>query len=338
MSKVDKINRRVAIAGEDYVKFSSCFEKEQIGGHNKNDNNKINNHYVPEAPETADGNVNDTESVKTELTVGSTIRDSSTIQRIRSSISTAPSSPTSAATTGGLGNTRDLKRSVLIVGITGRTGIECIRQFANSQSPPGLYGFCRDMQQISEGNMRLCNKSCEQLIVGDATNALDLYRALQISKADTVIVCIGDDSGGNRSKEGQQVRRLCAEALVKVLVHPPFHHVRIVAISSDELRTGGGRALLGCWGSRMRHSAFNVKDHQGQEDVFNGNVMIRERTTLVRATRLTRDSNTHRLATFAENESKPPGFKTDRKHLARWLVTESIYHIYSGRTVHVTSA
>ena len=301
----------------------------------------------------ATGDATDNESVYTITTSDSTnqSRDESTVQQVR----TPPPSPRSFPALRSKQQQKyqfNERRSVLILGVAGKTGMECIRQFANSQNPPLIYGLCRDMGEMSEDHMLLCMAHCEELIVGDATRPVDLYRALQISGADTIIICIGSVNSSRAARE--YVRTRCAAALVKVLVHPPFHHVRLVVVSTATLRaasaaSGSSGSNVSCivpqavhsvlfWGGSTRHhSRYDVQDHQGQEDIFNQNQTIRQRTTIVRPTIFTRNTKTRRLATFKETDHQPPGNRTDRKDLARWLVTESTYHIYSGHTVHVTS-
>lgn len=183
------------------------------------------------------------------------------------------------------------KKSILILGATGRMGAECVRHFSQTQNPPTIYGFCRNFKGMSNEEMEHCRRHCEELIVGDATKAVDLHRALQRSAADTIIVCIGTGSSPRRTT----VRASCATALVKVLVHPPFHHVKVVCISSagagDCPMLNAGFGSVGCvtptnslasaaciLPSVGKNRIYDLRDHTKQEEIFMGNRTIYKRT------------------------------------------------------------
>mmetsp|Transcript_32064 Transcript_32064/g.66951 ORF Transcript_32064/g.66951 Transcript_32064/m.66951 type:complete len:334 (-) Transcript_32064:164-1165(-) len=332
MSDIERVQRRAALTLDDSVLLQGFCSEDEAPEEETVDNGDSLSKGLTGVDDSS------------EQTIGTA---DSSMNRSSDSSTRPPSSP---ATKRRQREHRKVSRSVLIVGATGRTGTECALQLSVSQDAPTVYGLCIDFKEISEESMEMCRKHYEELIVGDATNAADIHRALLRSNADTVILCLGT---GRNSKQ-TTLRTKSALSLVKVLVHPPFHHVKVICISSagagDCQMVNMGVGGIGCIlptrsirsvaciipsiGKNLQH---DLQDHTGQEEVFFGNKTILARTTIVRPTVLTGDiGNTRRLSTF-KNEENPPTFKTARKDLARWIVTESSYYIYQGRAVNVTS-
>jgi putative NADH-flavin reductase len=202
------------------------------------------------------------------------------------------------------------QQSVLVIGATSRTGLECIQHFASHQTNPAVHAFCRDADKLDDKD----NALCTSIVKGDAFSPKDLERALAETRAEVVVFSIGNGDSVNKS----YVRTASAQALAQVLKIPQYKRVRIVVVSS----TGAGKSrVIACGGLRMLVS-FRLRhvlaDHTGQENAFNS---LRHRTTVVRATSLTENEATGKLVYFQDRE-KPPTIKTDRADLAAWIVEE----------------
>jgi NAD(P)-dependent dehydrogenase (short-subunit alcohol dehydrogenase family) len=226
------------------------------------------------------------------------------------------------------------QQSVLVIGATGRTGLECIRLFANHQTNPAVHAFCRDVDHLNDKDNALDTSVvqgfCTSIVLGDSRSPEDLERALAETRADVVVLSIENDDS---VKKGY-CRTASAHAMVQVLEKPQFERVHIVVVSS--VGAGNSRIIVGrgmgkLISLRLRHV---LSDHTGQENAFNS---LRNRTTVVRATYLTDDEATGKLAYFQDRE-KPPTSKTNRADLAAWIVDEvcSGTKLVGGRVVNVT--
>ena len=221
------------------------------------------------------------------------------------------------------------KQSILILGATGGTGLECIRQLAKHPSKPRIHSFCRNPSKLEESTKALC----DSVIQGDARESKDLQQALEQTAANVVIVSIG--TGPSPVKT--DVRTASAQALATVMKLPNFEHVRAVVVSS--IGAGTSRIIVGMGMGQLlsfylRHA---LKDHTGQEAAFDS---LHDRTTVVRATGLTDGAPTgQKLVEFGDTE-KSPTAKTDRADLAAWIVQEICDGTkpVGGRIVNVTSA
>ena len=219
------------------------------------------------------------------------------------------------------------KKSILVLGATGGTGLESIRQLAKHPSKPQIHAFCRNPSKLADTDQALC----DSVIAGDARQSKDLQQALQQTAANVVIVSIGN----GESVAKTDIRTASAEALATVLKLPDFKHVRTVVVSS----TGAGtsRIVVGMGIGKLIsfHLRHVLKDHTGQEAAF---FSLRNRTTVVRATALTDDAPTGKLVYFGDME-KSPTIKTDRADLAAWIVEEICGGTkpVGGRVVNVTS-
>ncbi len=219
-------------------------------------------------------------------------------------------------------------QSILIVGATGRTGIACLSQLARLpiESRPSIHAFCRNKSKLSEDNSALCKSITE----GDARSANDLESALQVSKADVVILSVGNGDSVAKS----DIRTANAKAIVDVLQSKPqYHHVRVIAVSSTG--AGGSRIKVGMGIGKLieRHLRHVLHDHDGQELAL---ASICDRLTVVRPTALTDDSPTGHLVEFGD-VVKSPTIKTDRADLASWIVEEALSGNHAGVFVNVTS-
>jgi uncharacterized protein YbjT (DUF2867 family) len=226
------------------------------------------------------------------------------------------------------------QQSILVIGATGRTGLECVRLFANHESNPAVHAFCRDVDNLSdkekEMNTSVVQGFCNTIVQGDACSPKDLERALTETRANVVVLSIGNGDSVRKSYN----RTASAHAMVQVLEKPQFEHIHTVVVSSvgagnSRIIVGGGLGKM--ISLRLRHV---LADHTGQENAFRS---LRHRTTIVRATSLTDDEATGKLVYFQDRE-KPPSSKTDRADLAAWIVDEVCggTKLVGGRVVNVT--
>jgi putative NADH-flavin reductase len=220
------------------------------------------------------------------------------------------------------------QQSVLIIGATGRTGLECIRHFASHQTNPAVHAFCRDADKLEDKNKALCTS----IVQGDAFSPKDLDRALAQTRAEVVVLSIGSGDSVKKS----YTRTASAHAIVQILKMPQYNDVRIVVVSSagagnSRIVVGGGLGKL--ISLHLRHV---LADHTGQENAFRS---LRNRTTVVRATALTNNEATGKLVYFQDRE-KAPTIKTDRADLAAWIAEEVCggggTKTMGGRVVNVT--
>lgn len=218
--------------------------------------------------------------------------------------------------------------SILIVGATGRTGLECLRHFSKHESNPAVHAFVRNESKLAAADKAMC----ESVVQGDARSAADLERALTETRASVVIVSVGNGDSVKKS----DIRTANAQALVQCLKKPQFKRVRTVVISSTG--AGNSRIIVGAGIGKLIsfHLRHVLKDHTGQEAAF---YSLRNRTTVVRATSLTDNEAVGKLEYF-EDQVKSPSIKTDRADLATWVVEEVCGETspVGGRVVNVTGA
>ena len=216
--------------------------------------------------------------------------------------------------------------SILIIGATGRTGLETLRQLASHKSSPSIYAFVRNKAKLSASDRAIC----KSIIEGDARSADDLENALRVSKATDVVVSVGN---GDSTKQSD-IRGANAEALVSVLQQREFRTVRVMLVSSS----GAGESIIkvgmGIGWMISHHLRHVLHDHTNQENALKP---IRPRLTVVRPTSLTDDEPTGKVVTFGD-KAKPPTIKTDRADVANWIVNEICDngHATMGRTVNIT--
>mmetsp|Transcript_7462 Transcript_7462/g.18877 ORF Transcript_7462/g.18877 Transcript_7462/m.18877 type:complete len:306 (+) Transcript_7462:1356-2273(+) len=219
-------------------------------------------------------------------------------------------------------------QSVLIIGATGKTGVETIRQLAKAEHPPMIYGMTRDLSTTPQETMDLYMKHGEALLEGDPTSAADIYRALQMSNADTIIVIVGT---GRRLKTS--IRTASAEALAQVLQHPPFRNTRVVVVS---WRSKKQALHLGLVDKLLERSLRSVlEDHVGQERIFTTDKTLRERTTIVRPTSLTSKTGTELKRVSPQDPVTTS--KTSRQDLAEFVAKEALQASFMGSVINVTS-
>lgn len=230
-------------------------------------------------------------------------------------------------------------QSVLIVGATGRTGVNIIQQLAgavtasspnNNSNKPKIFAFCRDAGKFDQETRALC----DEIIQGNARDPKDLQRAVTASKAELVIVAIGNGD----SVKKNDIRTSSAKALVEVLSKPSFVNVNVLVVSS--VGAGESRIIAGYGIGKMIefHLRHVLRDHDGQEEAFLS--AMKNRTMIVRPTALTENDSTGKTILF-DGTKKCPTMKTDRKDLAEWIVNKALYggevaDHFGSNPIHIT--
>jgi putative NADH-flavin reductase len=223
--------------------------------------------------------------------------------------------------------------SVLIIGATGRTGNCLLKRLAKGHTgeqsnAPSIFAMCRDPSKLS-GDARVC---CAGIIKGNTRDVKDIEKALISSKAELVIIAVGN--GDNVKKN--DIWAASARALVAVLTK--YCNVRAVVMSSigaggSKIKAGFGIGTL--IGFHLRHV---LNDHDGQEVEFLS--VMKGRTFIVRPTGLTEGKAAGKVVPFGDSQ-KCPNLETDRQDLANWIATEIIFNrngaTQFGKQVNIAS-
>jgi hypothetical protein len=223
---------------------------------------------------------------------------------------------------------QNVQKSILVLGATGRTGLECIRELSNHESNPLIHAFCRDASKLTTYDKALC----ASVIQGNAKCKRDIEMALTKSKADVVIVSLGNGDSVAKS----DIRTVSAELLANAMRKAEFRHVRALIISS--VGAGSSRIIVGFGIGKVisYHLKHVLSDHTGQELAFSTHPELRVRACIVRATALTDNKATGKLVTFEDRE-KSPSIETDRVDLADWVTKEIFRNSpLGGKVVNVT--
>jgi NAD(P)-dependent dehydrogenase (short-subunit alcohol dehydrogenase family) len=216
------------------------------------------------------------------------------------------------------------QKSILIIGATGLTGQECIQKLAEHPSRPAIHAFCRNASKLDDKTRELC----QSIIQGNARNESDIRHALQETKADWVVVSIGNGSDVSKT----DIRTASGHAIANVLQHDSaFAQTRTVVVSS----TGAGtsRIIVGMGIGKLIsfHLRHVLADHTGQEAAFKP---LMKRSIVVRPTSLTTNTPTGKLVEFGD-EVKGPSTQTDRADLAEWIA-QAITTDKEACTVNIT--
>jgi len=219
-------------------------------------------------------------------------------------------------------------KSILVIGATGETGLEIIRQLNQSETKTSIHALIRDPSKLTDQKVELVG-----FTEGNARNEHDIERALQASKADWIIICVGN----GRSVTKNDIRQANAQATAKVLQSEPYQYVRVMVVSAAG--AGNSKIIVGFGiGAMISHYLRHVlADHTRQEQAFAS--MMENRVTIVRPTGLTSNKPTGKLVTFAD-AVKSPSTKTDRADLAAWIVNKICGNnatLPNGGIVNVTS-
>mmetsp|Transcript_48641 Transcript_48641/g.146640 ORF Transcript_48641/g.146640 Transcript_48641/m.146640 type:complete len:229 (-) Transcript_48641:67-753(-) len=217
----------------------------------------------------------------------------------------------------------DSTLSILVIGASGRTGLELIYQLSEDpRKDKKVHAFCRSPSKIPIEY----EKRCDSIIQGNARIPDDIELAINDTNANIVIISIGN--GGSVAKS--DIRTVSARALATVMDKPEYSHVRAIIVSS--IGAGASKMKIGMgMGTVLSYYARHVlKDHTGQETAFNP---LRERTLIVRATGLTNNKAKGKIKHFGDKE-KAPSICIDRVDLAKWVANEvDIMHGAVGGTV-----
>ena len=219
-------------------------------------------------------------------------------------------------------------QSILLIGATGRSGNEILKQLINHPTQPEIHIFCRDPSKLTPEY----HKKSASVFQGDARNEIDIERALTASNADTVIVAVGN--GDNLGKT--DIRTANAQAVAAAMQQPGMEHVKAIVLSS----TGAGptKIIVGMGiGKLIEHNLRHVlKDHDGQESAFLDNGLA-DRTVIVRPTSLTDGRANGKIIDFGD-KVKSPTIHIDRGDVAVYIVQEACNGSHGGKCVNITGA
>ena len=224
----------------------------------------------------------------------------------------------------------DNMKSVLIIGATGALGLQCLRHVAEAPTVGHVHVLCRTPSKFSDTDKRLC----DSVIVGNARDAQDVEKALVASKADYVILATGNGMDVTKSDTREKTGR----ALAKVMMQPPFRHVKAVVVSSHgaadtKVKVGFGIGMMISY--HLRHV---FSDHTLQEQAFQEHELAR-RTVIVRPTSLTDEKGGNKIVEF-NGQKKGPSISIDRSDVAEWITNEisKTPTSFHGRKVCLTNA
>mmetsp|Transcript_26901 Transcript_26901/g.75617 ORF Transcript_26901/g.75617 Transcript_26901/m.75617 type:complete len:332 (-) Transcript_26901:190-1185(-) len=223
--------------------------------------------------------------------------------------------------------------NILMIGATGRMGVELIdaisthtaANHSNDVNNVNIHAFCRSPQKLQPST----KDKCASVIKGDARSPSDLRHAIQQSKADLVLVAVGNGDDVSKS----DIREANAKALVAALNsdnndnnhdddnNHDMSKVRVFVVSSNgagptKIKVGFGIGMM-----IQYHLRHVMKDHTRQENVFL--TQMKDRVGFVRPTALTDGKPTGATKTFGDHD-KPPTIQTDRSDLAKWVVAKTV--------------
>ena len=205
--------------------------------------------------------------------------------------------------------------SILVIGASGRTGSHIIQAIANHSDEwkPQITALARDPSKLDSKIAAYCTL----VVKGNARNEADLQAAIDKSKADLIVISIGN--GDNVGPTN--IRTSNAIALEHVLSQPQYKNVKVLVISSIGAGDSSIKAGFGIGKMIEFHLRHILKDHTGQEKAFLSSENLKHRTMVLRPTGLTEGESTGKVVTFGKNE-KGPSMKTDRADLAQWAVEQ----------------
>lgn len=222
-----------------------------------------------------------------------------------------------------------MSKSILVIGATGKLG-KCLLHAASAhENKPELHAFVRTPENVTEDD----NNLCKSVIQGDATEAKDIERALEESKAEYIVISLGAGD-----LKPQDVREKNAEAISEVIVKESrFKHVKVIAISS--LGAGDSKIDIGFgMGSMVSYMLRHVlHDHTKQENILmKCNAEENAQVMVVRATRLTEDKGNGKVQMFPGNKKAPFG-QVAREDVAKFVIDEICNSsVHFGKIIHIT--
>ena len=223
--------------------------------------------------------------------------------------------------------------NVLVIGGTGRLGIQIVHAAANHHSTPAIHVFARTPSRLPS---EVADK-CASLQQGDALNESDIANALSATRANVVIMAIGIPDDLKKST----IREESARVLMQ-LVKPgaQFDHVRVICVSS--VGAGGTKIDLGFgMGSALAWILRHImQDHTNQERVFLSEFgeQGKKRLLIVRPCSLIDGKPTGKVMTF-DAMKKTPVLKVDRADVAQYVVEQTVNDYCNfGTAVNITTS
>lgn len=204
--------------------------------------------------------------------------------------------------------------SILVIGSTGRLGLQLIKNAASHPSKPAVHAFARTPSKLPSDEEALC----ASVIQGDARKSPDIRDALAASGAGVVVITVGIPN----STKPDDVREATARALMDV-VQPgsEYAHVKVVVVSSTgaggtKIEVGMGLGMIISF--VLRHVML---DHDNQEKEFKTRMgeEKNDRLLIVRPTALTDGKEMGDLCVFTPSERAPTS-KVDRADVASWII------------------
>ena len=216
------------------------------------------------------------------------------------------------------------RQSILLIGATGRAGLEILNQLISNPSRPYIHVFCRNPSKLAPEY----HKVCTSVYQGDARSASDIEEALATTEADLVIVAVGNGDNLGMS----DIRTANAQAVASAMSSPGMEHVRAIVLSS----TGAGASQIKVgmgFGKLIEYRLRNVlTDHTGQEAAFSD---LADRTVIVRPTALTDGKANGKIIEFGDKQ-KSPSIHIDRGDVAVYIAEAACDGTVGGRIVNIT--
>jgi len=223
--------------------------------------------------------------------------------------------------------------AVLIIGVTGGTGLACLHQLVNHPTKPQVHAFCRDPNRLAKEERALCTS----IVQGDARKSQDIERALRLTGADVVILTTGTGESAAKS----DIRTATGESLARAMKKSENKHVKAVIVSG--MGASESRIIVGFGNWKGMLYEFYLRhvivDHTGQEAAFRDDEQLHDRTLVVRPTLLvdTKNNAGSKLVTFGDTDPCPT-IGCHRIDVASWIVSEIIDGVEGGRSVNITNA
>ena len=217
--------------------------------------------------------------------------------------------------------------SVLVIGATGGTGLQMLQQLYKLPQQTQVHAFCRTPDKLNTHP-----KVYHTIQTGNAKSPKDLEKAINETKADLIMLAVGNGASVKKS----DTREACTRAIVQVLEKPSFSNIRMVVVSSQGAGTSKIKAGFGIGMLIAYHLKHVLSDHTAQEAIINNSPTVKSRTLVVRPTALTDDKPTVRIVEFGD-KVKCPSLATDRSDLCRYVVDRVFGDDeFGGMTVNIT--
>lgn len=214
---------------------------------------------------------------------------------------------------------------VLVIGSTGLSGHEIIRQLSEHPLRPRIHAF---VDESSASNLPShLQEKCTSVVEGSIRHSVDLAEAIANTGVNWVLL-----SGEAYNDKSHHPRTVTAKNLATALNRPGFEHVRVLVVSridtaKSPIRVGGAFAS-------MLRNRSELTDYNGQEEAI---AAISDRVTLIRSTSLS-DSSERGLTELASSTRITSSLRyTHRIDLASCVVNEIVSERSKSRTIHISS-